>query len=185
MRWSRRARAAVGVTLVVVFGVAACQPSPGPVSALGTPDPSAPVSASPSVTPLPVDPLETATACGLAVAATDNTITTFLDKSAAQELAIAQGDNATALELAEEIDVQFAGLAEAFTDLGKGPIDPGLRDRLTRTATALTEMSSDYYTGFNYEVHVKLLEFRAGLADTCAPLAVSASPTAGLSAAGG
>jgi hypothetical protein len=70
-------------------------------------------------------------------------------------------------------------LAETFTKLAQRPIDERLRQRLVRTAEALTEMSSEYYLGSTVDTRVKLAEFQSGLAETCSSVAPAASASAG------
>jgi hypothetical protein len=170
-----------GVVLVAALTVAACQsrsvpPGPGPS---GTPSISIDVSESPAPTEPPVDPAVVVEVCGLALAATETTISVFTEQTAIAELAVAQGDNAAMVAAAKQIDDQFASLAETFTKLAERPIDAQLRERLTRTAKALDEMSSEYYLGSTVDTRVKLAEFQAGLAEACASTTSAASPSAG------
>jgi len=175
-RWVTR-----GVALAVVLALGACHNqtvSPGvaaPTETSLSPTPSE--SATP--TEPPVDPAVVTEVCGLALAATETTITVFTEQTAIAELAVAQGDNAAMVAAAKQIDDQFASLAETFTRLAERPIDPPLRERLERTAEALTEMSSEYYLGSTVDTRVKLAEFQAGLAETCAAPAPAASTSTG------
>lgn len=170
-----------GVVLVAALTLAACQNeamSPGPVPS-ETSSSSLDASVSPTPTEPPVDPAVVVEVCGLALAATETTISVFTEQTAIAELAVAQGDNAAMVAAAKQIDDQFASLAEAFTRLAERPIDAQLRERLVRTAEALVEMSSEYYLGSTVDTRVKLAEFQAGLAETCASAAPAASTSAG------
>ncbi|MBX6749101.1 MAG: hypothetical protein IRY85_05420 [Micromonosporaceae bacterium] len=169
-----------GVVLAVALTLAACQSDS--VSPVGPPETSSPSpDASESATPTepPVDPAVVVEVCGLALAATETTITVFTEQTAIAELAVAQGDNAAMVAAAKQIDQQFASLAETFTKLSQRPIDASLRERLVRTAEALTDMSSEYYLGSTVDTRVKLAEFQAGLAEICATPAPAASTSAG------
>jgi hypothetical protein len=170
-----------GIGLAVMLALAACQNQTVPPSSAAPTDTSLSPTASESATPTeqPVDPAVVTEVCGLALAATDTTITVFNEQTAIAELAVAQGDNAAMVNAAKKIDEQFVSLAETFTKLSQRPIDAQLRDRLVRTAEALTEMSSEYYLGSTVDTRVKLAEFQAGLAETCATPEPAASTSAG------
>jgi hypothetical protein len=170
-----------GVGLAALLTLAACQKETVSSSAAALAETSSSPTPSVSATPTeePVDPAVVAEVCGLALAATETTITVFTEQTAIAELAVAQGDNAAMVAAAKEIDAQFASLAETFTKLAQRPVDPQLRERLTRTADALTEMSSEYYLGSTVDTRVKLAEFQTGLAETCATPEPAASTSAG------
>src|SRR4029453_6442600 len=113
-----------------------------------------------SPTPPPLDPAVTADVCALAAAATMSTTAVFEAQYDALEQAAARNDAAaTPPQLAER------------------HVTPELKTVLTGVATALTEMSSPFYTGTEVDIRKKLEDFREEFKKICTPPA-SASPTA-------
>lgn len=180
MRSSGRTRlaATMAAAVMAMLTTAACQGSNPVASGSPSVDPSVSASPSPSAspTPPPLDPAVTADVCALAAAATMSTTAVFEAQYDALEQAAARNDAAAMVAASETINKQFVSLAAILTQLAERHVAPELKTVLTGVATALTEMSSPFYTGTEVDIRKKLEDFKDLFRKTCAPPA-SASPT--------
>jgi hypothetical protein len=161
MRWV----IAVVVTLALSVGSACSSAVPASYPTGGT---NSTASAASSITPSTVAVrLTTRQVCTVAMKATTDVAKLYNVQLSIIERAVARGDTATMLAAAEAINEKFTEVAATLAALVAQPINLAVKAKIAQAASALTEMSSQSYTGSVSDIKKRLGELADSVNRVC------------------
>lgn len=160
------------VLALAVFALAACsdaapQTAPTPAASGASPGVSASASGGPGSPALTSDAAVTAKVCTDAGKAMTDASAFFTTQMSALEKAAAKGDQDAIVAAATAIQDRLMALTNIVAAYSAKAVTPELRKVLVDATTALTEISSEGYTGTQADIKKQLTTLTAAFAKAC------------------